>query len=83
MNRNDIMQLAQKAGFNTDHNMISVEGWEIFPYMQRFANLVAAATRERCAQVCAEMDWPGRSDTAIAKGDAADECAAAIRAMEQ
>jgi len=50
--------------------------------LSEFANLVAAATRAQCAQVCASMNWDGRSDIAIAMGDAADECAAAIRAME-
>jgi hypothetical protein len=40
----------------------------------------AAAEREACAKVCASMDWNGRSDEAIFKGEAADECAAAIRA---
>ena len=55
MNRDEIMQLAQKAGFNTDHNMISVEGWEIFPYMQRFADLVAAAERNACMSACRQV----------------------------
>ena len=38
------------------------------------------AEREACAKVCDMMEWRGRSDEAIWKGDAADECAAAIRA---
>ena len=39
-----------------------------------------AAERESCAELCATMDWRGRSDEAIWKGEAAEECAAAIRA---
>ena len=36
--------------------------------------------REACAKVCEQMSWPGRSDEALWKGDASDECAKAIRA---
>ena len=39
-----------------------------------------AAEREACAKVCEQMSWPGRSDEALWKGDASDECAKAIRA---
>lgn len=42
MNPNDIIRMAREAGFNTDHDLICIEGWEISPYMQRFAALVAA-----------------------------------------
>ena len=42
MNREDIIRMAREAGFNTDHDLICIEGWEISPYMQRFAALVAA-----------------------------------------
>ena len=46
----------------------------------KFAELVRADEREACAKVCEQMSWPGRSDEALWKGDASDECAAAIRA---
>jgi ribosomal protein L15 len=39
-----------------------------------------ADEREACAKVCEQMSWPGRSDEALWKGDASDECAKAIRA---
>lgn len=51
MTRDDILRMAREAGFNTDHDLICIEGWEISPYMQRFAALVAAAEREACARV--------------------------------
>ena len=40
------IEMAEKAGFKIIHNMIVVEGWEIGPYMQRFAALVRADERE-------------------------------------
>ena len=46
----EIIKLAREAGFNTEREMIWVDGLEISPYMQRFAALVAAAEREACAQ---------------------------------
>jgi hypothetical protein len=46
----------------------------------KFAELVRADEREACAKVCEQMSWPGRSDEALWKGDASDECAKAIRA---
>ena len=36
--------------------------------------------REACAQICESMSWPRCVDHYYAKDDAADECAAAIRA---
>jgi hypothetical protein len=57
MTRDDIIRMAQEAGFTAD----SVEVW-IHDYdgictseLERFAKLVAAAERERCAQLCRAM----------------------------
>jgi hypothetical protein len=68
MTRDDIIEAASKAGFETKRDMIWVDQWEITPTLTRFAALVAAAEREACA---------------IAGGAAADaglDVAAAIRA---
>jgi hypothetical protein len=51
MNREDIIEVASKAGFETKRDMIWVDQWEITPTLTRFAALVAAAEREACAQV--------------------------------
>ena len=55
MTRDDIIRMAREAGFNTDHDLICIEGWEISPYMQRFAELVATHQREQDAQLVKEM----------------------------
>jgi len=47
MNREDIIEAASKAGFETKLDMIWVDQWEITPALTRFAALVAAAERER------------------------------------
>jgi len=40
-----IIEMAREAGFKIIDNMIFVDGWEIGPYMQRFAALVRADER--------------------------------------
>ena len=52
LSRDDIIEAASKAGFETKRDMIWVDGWEITPTLTRFAALVAAAEREACAKVC-------------------------------
>ena len=57
-----IVEMAREAGFKIIDNMIFVEGWEINPYMQRFAELVRAdereAAEERVADLFADMENP-------------------------
>ena len=68
MNREDIIRMADKAGFEICRG----DGWpdeRLIPKMMRFATLVAAAEREACAKVCEEPGW-----------NAANWCAKAIRA---
>jgi hypothetical protein len=74
MTRDDIIEAASKAGFETKRDMIWVDGWEITPALTRFAALVAAAEREACARVC-----EGR----LQEGLNFEGCAAAIRARGQ
>jgi len=56
MNRNDIIRMAQEAGFEQR----PVVGWG-FEYgrlgqsLERFANLVAAAEREACARLVQDL----------------------------
>ena len=54
MTRDDIIEAASKAGFETKRDMIWVDQWEITPALTRFAALVAAAERQACAEVCDE-----------------------------
>jgi hypothetical protein len=56
MTRDDIIEAASKAGFETKRDMIWVDGWEITPTLTRFAALVAAAEREACAKARAEQE---------------------------
>jgi hypothetical protein len=71
LSRDDIIEAASKAGFETKHDMIWVDGWEITPTLTRFAALVADAEREACAKLC-----EGR----LQEGLNFEGCAAAIRA---
>ena len=52
MNKEDIISMAREAGG---------DDWGIFrdfmPEIERFANLVAAAEREACAEACESDDW--------------------------
>ena len=66
VDRDDIIKMAQKAGFATSWTEAAGEA------LERFAALVAAAEREACAKVCDERE---RSNLYGIK-----ECADAIRA---
>ena len=73
----DIIELAKQAGFYTDRGMIWVEGWEISPFMQRFAALVRAQTLEEAAVACEDLDEEASwKEDRLASGH---ECAAALR----
>jgi hypothetical protein len=66
MNREDIIKMAREAGLTG-----LMEGG-LIDYFERFANLVAAAEREACAQIC--------ENDAAKFGVTDDVCAALIRA---
>jgi hypothetical protein len=51
MTRDDIIEAASKAGFDTKRDMIWVDQWEITPALTRFAALVAAAERTRACRI--------------------------------
>jgi hypothetical protein len=72
MTRDDIIEAASKAGFETKRDMIWVDGWEITPTLTRFAALVAAAEREACARLVERDDsmrWSGAADAIRARED--------------
>lgn len=85
MHRDELIRLAREAGFRAGHVMLSVG--EPLPFiapisatsclveLERFAALVAAAEREKCAKVCADLPM----QQAI---DVRDQAAAAIRARK-
>lgn len=72
MNRDEIIKLAREAGF---HNWYSDPSREYhFGCVMKFADLVAAAEREECANVC-----DGRKQ----EGLSMDGCAASIRSRSK
>ena len=75
--RNEVKQIAQALGFNTEHKATNI-------MLERFYDQVAAAEREACAKVCDSSihDTYIQGDTG-AKHSARRECAAAIRARGQ
>ena len=70
MTQEDIIRMAREAGFSTHHEMIWIDTWEVNPYMQRFAALVAAAEREKSLQLWMLLDDVDTADD-IAKTDEA------------
>jgi hypothetical protein len=78
MTRDDIIRLAREAAEATN-TIVPPEGpLFVTPFIERFAALVAAAEREKCAKVCDERasKAPMGSDEQCE----AEDCAAAIRA---
>jgi len=55
MNRDDIIRMAQETGIYTPWDKKPVR-WQT---LERFANLVAAAERERILDMCKEGLWDG------------------------
>ena len=81
MNREDIIRMAWKAGFERLGH--TNNDWVCYPEdIERFAELVASAEREACAELCEEMrTYVGRNN-AVTQSSAQD-CATAIRARGQ
>jgi len=65
MTRDDIIEAASKAGFETKRDMIWVDQWEITPALTRFAALVAAAEREACIECIKPNATPMEAVAAI------------------
>ena len=83
MTRDDIIRMAKEA----HKDLVTVDypghAGQLDPWtlrlLERFAALVAAAEREACAKVC-EEEFPGKPGYEIDAEEAAEVCAAAIRA---
>jgi hypothetical protein len=60
MNRDDIIRMAREAGFEVDknHDVWITDGYWLRE-LERFAELVAAAERERILDMCKEGLWDG------------------------
>lgn len=98
MNREEIIRMAREAGINFDPAREGDDGidcWYGDQYLpcgalKKFADLVEAAEREACAQVCESMGameaLEGEEEGSAAMVRVADRqselCAAAIRARE-
>ena len=84
MTRDDIIKLAQESGMTVTHatsglcDNIPVSGR--IESLIRFANLVAAAEREACANLCAELAHKQRDYMLFEDADGCDLCADAVRA---
>ena len=72
MNREDIIRMAQEAGFNVEQGyLLRITG--IDEDLERFAALVASAEREACAKVCEDsVEYAGGTlaDLIRARGQA-------------
>jgi len=87
MDKDDIINLAHKAGFLIDTHaqqyqpncILSTYGL-IDENLERFAALVAAAEREACAKVCDGKHRTWRWDNEADSASGPRDCAAAIRA---
>ena len=78
MNRDDIIRMAREAGLYVDEDgeILEGDGWHTQTlFIERFANLVAAAEREACAKVCEGLQYYPKVEPR--------DCAAAIRARGQ
>jgi hypothetical protein len=82
MDRDDIIRMASEAGFLFD----TVSKLQLRPFyiaqpieLEHFANLVAAAEREACANVCDSYDVADD----VCSSDTAEGIAIAIRARGQ
>ena len=74
MNREDIIRMAQEAGFGGGGFVMPTHAGHITHELERFAALVASAEREACAGLC---------DRFANRMMSAEECADAIRARGQ
>jgi len=55
VNREDIIRMAQEAGFGGGGFVMPTHAGHITHELERFAALVASAEREACAKVCDEF----------------------------
>jgi len=65
LNREDIIQMARKAG-----SLIEIVQEKDLLWLTAFAKLVAQHEREACAKLCEEIDLPRTADLIRARGQA-------------
>jgi len=75
MTRDDIIRMAREAGFESNSLGMTYTSGSLLDLLERFAELVAAAEREACAQICGEV---GEHPSLTPR-----HCAEAIRARGQ
>jgi hypothetical protein len=69
MNRDDIIRMAREAGWRVDSEgeVLEGDGWHIqTDIVERFAELVAAAEREACADIAENWRCNGMPRTVLA-----------------
>jgi hypothetical protein len=86
MNREDVIRMAREADvidFRDDSDDPHVA--QMVEFLERFADLVAAAEREACAQICDDVNEPAYFgyENPNSFDDGRRSCAAAIRARRQ
>jgi len=77
MTRDDIIRMAKEAGICTGNSILLPAPDGQIEALDRFADLVAAAEREACAELCEEME---DRENPYERNVAVLDCAAAIRA---
>ena len=65
MNRNDIIRMAEHAGFGMPVQVFQFRVEEL----ERFATFVAAAEREACAKVCEAYEFTPAAAAIRARGE--------------
>jgi len=79
MTPDEVIAMAREAGIASWH--VDLKKWVYEQGLERFAELVAAKEREACARVCENIFQTQRPYEIYA--EAAQECAAAIRARDK
>lgn len=75
MNRERIIELAVETGVSFDRAALE-SATKFLPNLERFAHLIAAETREKCARICDVNNSNPDCD------DVAYDCAKAIREVK-
>ena len=78
MTNNDILRMAVEAGFADAQGVVHAAY-----QLEAFANLVASAEREACADICDDKHHSWRWGDGLEATSGPKECAAAIRARSQ
>jgi hypothetical protein len=69
MNREDIIRMAQEAGFGGGGFVMPTHAGHITHELERFAALIASAEREACAKWCETLTFIDGTGTAEAFAD--------------